>query len=160
MSIQRRRWQRLERGEVITPSREKVAAIRAEADRFGMTPDQAERLMNRPREVWQNDRYTVIVERDGGGGWVRCLSVRRNDRGPDIPWRHLQRIKSQLAGDETEAVELYPAESRLVDTANQRWLWCLPPGEKVPLGINDGRHVLGPEDAARVGARQAGFEDD
>jgi hypothetical protein len=34
-------------------------------------------------------------------------------------WRDLQRIKNQLVGPECEAVELYPAESRKVDTANQ-----------------------------------------
>jgi hypothetical protein len=33
-------------------------------------------------------------------------------------WRELQRIKNEIVGDEIEAVELYPAESRLLDTAN------------------------------------------
>lgn len=155
MTIQKRRWRPLEPAIRVPPTAEKVAAVRAEADSFGMTPDAVERMMNEPSEVWMNDRYVVIVKRFDGQRAVRVLSVRRTDRGPDIPWRDLQRIKSQLAGEEIEAVELYPAESRLVDTANQRWLWCLPPGEKVPVGIDDGRHVTGPEAAARVGARQA-----
>lgn len=36
-----------------------------------------------------------------------------------------QRIKNELLGDEYEACELYPAESRLVDGANQFHLWAI-----------------------------------
>jgi hypothetical protein len=56
-----------------------------------------------------------------------------------MDWRDLQAIKNQLCGDEAEAIQLFPAESRVVDTANQYHLWVfmrrgdkrLPP---VPLG--------------------------
>jgi hypothetical protein len=52
-------------------------------------------------------------------------------------WRDLQRIKNELVGPECEAVELYPAESRLVDTANQYHLWAdADPTYRFGLGFN------------------------
>jgi len=38
-----------------------------------------------------------------------------------------------------EAVELYPRESRLIDTANEYHLFVLPVGELVPFGWDIGR---------------------
>ena len=52
------------------------------------------------------------------------LSIRRQDREPCRDWRDFQRIKNQLCGPEWTGVELYPAESRKVDGANQYHLWC------------------------------------
>lgn len=50
-------------------------------------------------------------------------------------WRDLQAIKNELVGPEHEAIELYPAESRLVDTANQYHLWVLKdPSQRIPVG--------------------------
>ena len=66
------------------------------------------------------------------GSW---LSIRRLDGAPEHDFRNLQRLKNELAGEETEAVELYPAESRLVDMANQCHLWCLPPNVRFPFGL-------------------------
>lgn len=52
------------------------------------------------------------------------LSIKRRDREPISDWRAMQKIKNAIVGDEWEAVEIYPAESRLVDTANQYHLFC------------------------------------
>lgn len=132
------------------PTAERIAQIRAGAEAMGVDPDEAERDLLAPSEMWMSDRYTAIISREGGN--ISCISVRRNDRRPDIPWRHLQAIKSEIAGDEAEAVELFPAESRLVDTANQRWLWIAD--GMVRVGFNAGRQV-GTNDTARLfGARQ------
>jgi hypothetical protein len=54
------------------------------------------------------------------------LSIKRFDRGPVRDWRHLQQIKNEVVGPEAEAFEIFPAESRLVDTANQYHLWAIP----------------------------------
>jgi hypothetical protein len=149
-SVSRRKdgrvWQPLQRAtRVIDPqvyelarTDEKVAAALQEA---------------RGDEIWRNDKYVVSVRRDAATGHVVRLSVRRDDRRPVRDWRDLQRIKNELAGPETEAVEIYPAESRLVDVANQTWLWVLPPGMTIPLGF-PGRAVAGPDKAARYGAVQ------
>ncbi len=53
------------------------------------------------------------------------LSIKKRTKGVMHDWRHLQRIKNELVGPEYEGVELYPAESRLVDTANQYHLWVM-----------------------------------
>ncbi len=103
--------------------------------------------------VWTNDRYTVIVRPvDGQDGWL-WLSVHRNDRRPVRDWRDLQRIKTEIAGPEREAVELYPAESRLVDTANQYHLWVAPDGVRFPFGYTE-RLLVDADQARAAGARQ------
>jgi hypothetical protein len=149
-----RHWTPLQPATRLPPKPDHVKAMRVKAADMGLDPDAAVALMYEDHEVWRNNVYQVIVRRHPDG-WVERLSIRRDDRaGEPFPWRDLQRIKTQLAGAEAEAVELFPAESRLVDTANQRWLWCFPPGHTVPIGFTDGRHVGGPEDAAAVGAKQ------
>jgi hypothetical protein len=70
------------------------------------------------------------------------LDIRRLDGGACKNWRHFQRIKNELVGPEFEAMELFPAESRLVDTANQYHLWVhADPGFRFPLGYLE-RFVL------------------
>lgn len=101
--------------------------------------------------MWTNNIYTVHrKEEEGGLVW---LSIRRNDRKPIRDWRHFQRIKNELVGPEREGVELFPAESRLVDEANQYHLWVLPEGERVPVGWNV-RMVSGSDEAEKIGAVQ------
>jgi hypothetical protein len=85
--------------------------------------------------TWRNNLYTVhrTMPAEGGG----YLSIRSNDRHWRHDWRHLQRIKNELLGTDVEAVELYPAVSRLVDDANQWHLWALPAGEQFPFGFSE-----------------------
>jgi hypothetical protein len=113
---------------------------------------------DRPAAAWQNDRYLVLVfERENG---VTELSIRRQDRDYPRDWRHFQRIKNEILGPEREACELFPAESRLVDGANQFHLWALPEGERFPFGYNDGRSVVDANDprTAGIGGRQRPLE--
>lgn len=81
-------------------------------------------------QVWMNDLYIVHCRiqaaDDPNDPPMYHLSIRNNDRSTRHDWRDFQRIKNQLAGPEYEGVELYPAESRKVDTANQYHLWCFP----------------------------------
>ena len=89
-------------------------------------------------EVWRNAHWFVTLYRDecclcrselnaGTGEWPEMiwLSMRRVDRTDNHDWREMQRVKNDLVGPEHEAVELYPAESRLVDTADQFHLWVM-----------------------------------
>ena len=150
-------WKPLQRATRVPVTPERLAAYRREAEAMGKDPDDVERVLLAPAEILQNDIYQVAITR-AEDGTVEHLSIKRLDRGPDIPWRDLQRMKNEAAGEDVEAIEIFPAEDRLVDTANQRWLWCFPPGFTIPRGFNDGRHVSGPEDAARLGAVQAPLE--
>lgn len=106
--------------------------------KHGMSMEAAKALYEEERDVetWRNDLYVVSVYRLSNG--ITHLSIRRDDRKPTRDWRHFQQIKNQLCGDEREAVEIYPAESRVLDAANQYHLWVLPPGEVVPLGFATG----------------------
>lgn len=107
-------------------------------------------------EIWKNDKYQVHKRSfDEGLIW---LSIKRLDREPIHDWRELQEIKNQIIGPEEEAIEIYPAESRLVDMSNQFHLWCVP-GKKFTddIGFNEGRKIMTPEEAEVMGARQRPF---
>jgi hypothetical protein len=49
-------------------------------------------------------------------------------------WRHLQYIKNELLGPEIEGMQLFPAESRKVDTSNKWHIWALMDGTRLPFG--------------------------
>ena len=106
-------------------------------------------------EVWMNNRYFVMLRKAPSG--VTWLSIRRTDRQAIHDWRDLQRIKNELCGKEREALEIYPAESRLVDTSNQYHLWVLPRGMRVPFGYNE-REVCDEVEARKSKAVQRPFE--
>lgn len=124
--------------------------------------------------AWVNNRYVVLKSPHVFGfptetGWSALvmdgidvvgwhLSIRRQDRGPIRDWRHMQRIKNELCGEDAEGVELYPAESRLVDEANQFHLYILPVGARWPCGVWE-RQVGGAAEAAELGAVQRDFEE-
>lgn len=104
--------------------------------KFGEIPEQ---------ECWRNSCYQVTVERDVPNGFgvhgVIWLSIKitagsryRHD------WRDFQRIKNELCGNECDAIEVYPRESNLHDTADQYHLWVFPESMPLPIGFLN-RHV-------------------
>lgn len=113
---------------------------------------------NRNQTIWKNDQYQVNVqpaEPIKGFPAMIWLSIKRLDKGPVHDWRDLQTIKNMIVGPEHEAVELYPAESRLMDTANQYHLWALAdPAVRFPFGFHEGRHTASSEKAEQFGAKQ------
>jgi len=90
--------------------------------------------------IWHNSRYQVhlrIYEARDGGLAVVQLSFKRHDRRTFIPYRDKMRIKDDLVGPECEGVELFPARSREVDTANQYHLWVIADEQfRFPLGFS------------------------
>jgi hypothetical protein len=85
--------------------------------------------------TFRNSRYQVqIREYDSPLGMLTWLSIVNVDRSATHDWRDFQRIKNELLGPEREAFEVYPAESRLVDTNNQYHLFVLPEGQGLPVG--------------------------
>lgn len=109
---------------------------------FGMAPNLMEKLRFVERliqtvaapQVFVNDTYTVRV-RDASP-FIQ-LDIARLDGQPCTSWREFQQIKNELVGPECEAVELFPAESRLVDTANQYHLWVNPNANfRFPFGYH------------------------
>jgi hypothetical protein len=106
-------------------------------------------------DVWANDRYLAFV-REWSPGLIH-LSITDRDKTDRHNWRDFQRIKNDICGTEAEGVELYPAESRLVDTSNHYHLWVFTAG-RVSLGfqfraVADGQPLFLP-------AHQSPFGDD
>ena len=90
------------------------------------------------KEQWMNDKYLVAIRRDEmeGMGVIVHLSIKTHDNSHVTDWRDKQKIKNQLVGPECEGVELYPAESRLMDTANQFHIWCFADTKfRQPFGL-------------------------
>lgn len=85
--------------------------------------------------IYKNDRYQVNVRELADN--ITHLSIKRIDKKPIHDWRDLQEIKNQIMGPEFEAIELYPAESRRVDSANQYHLWAVrDPSWRFPVGFS------------------------
>jgi hypothetical protein len=94
--------------------------------------------------LWRNKFYQVekkILQPELGEAGAIWLSIKHHDKKAVRDWRHFQRIKNELAGAEREAVEIFPPESQLVDTANQYHLWVLPEGQSTPFTWKQGRLV-------------------
>lgn len=108
--------------------------------------------------VFENDLYHVEIN--------QCppfvhLSIIRLDGGRCNEWSHLQQIKNELVGPECEGVELFPAESRLVDTCNEYHIWVhADRGYRFPFGFSDrfvpaaplGPNIFHSDSAARLGS--------
>lgn len=99
----------------------------------------------RLEEIWVNEIYqvaTIKIDHPIFGDMMQ-INIRRRDGNVIFrDWRHFQEIKNQLAGPECEGIELYPAESRLIDTANKYHIWVILDTDKtIPIGWNDGRHT-------------------
>jgi len=119
------------------------AMVRKAMEVHGIDRQDAERFIKTTlsEPVFLNDTYQVSTRGfrlpDFGGDWVH-LSIKRIDREAIRDWRDLQEIKNQLVGEENEGIELFPAESRRVDTANQYHLFVLKKkGQKIPIGFNE-----------------------
>jgi len=92
-------------------------------------------------ETWVNSTYMVTLTRDVpvGQGWTSKmirLTIKRRDKKPIHDWRDMQRIKNELVGAEHEAMEMFPAEERLVDTSNVFFLFVFAdPKVRWPFGF-------------------------
>lgn len=114
-------------------------------------------------EVWVNSHYQVNVYRGADADELvhvpelqgRCtwLSIKRRDKKPVNSWQDFQTIKNVLVGEGCDAIQIYPAEERLMNTANQYHLICLPEDTSLPFGWK--RRVVKTESGTTAGgARQ------
>lgn len=155
-SITELAWTPFQRSAAMPIRTQQIAMMRR--FRPEMTDEQIVGLLEHERnryELWANSRYQVAVYRHGD---MVHLSIKRIDNMTLRDWRDLQRIKDELVGPENEAVELFPARSRMVDTANQFHLWCLAdPEMRIPVGFAERLVDDGPGEG---GAAQRPFEGD
>jgi hypothetical protein len=84
--------------------------------------------------LYENDTYFVqIFPRPP----FFQLNIRRRDGQAVKSWWDFQQIKNEVLGADYEAVELYPADDRLIDTGNEYHLWAFAKaGYRFPFGFN------------------------
>ena len=76
-------------------------------------------------EIYFNNHYIVFVYfrvRKNKQTYTKVM-CRRCDGRPICSWGDLFRIKNELFGDETEALQFLPKKSELVDQANLYWFF-------------------------------------
>lgn len=145
-------------------------SARLHPSRQFLDPQLLQRELESPSvvfEQWQNDIYDVVVRRHydepvpvNTTEWEAMvprmiqIGLGALDGSARHDWREFQRMKNFLAGPEWEGVELYPAESRLVDPSNYFYVWCFP--KKFMFGFNE-RRVVTP---ANCVAPQRGWHKD
>ncbi len=71
--------------------------------------------------VRKNRVFSVLI-RDVGSAIHLAISSLSGERPS---WREMQRIKDELAGPDTTAVEVYPPRDEIVDGADMFHLWVL-----------------------------------
>lgn len=109
-------------------------------------------------KIYKNSRYQVHIRRIKVAHYpdMLHLSFKRLDKGTFIPYRDKMRIKDELISPEHEAVELYPARSREVDTTNQYHLWLIDDQRyRFPFGFTERLVSEGSSD----GSVQAPFDE-
>lgn len=113
--------------------------------------------------IYLSEQYQVAIDKSPPHGFagqlVWHLSIKRIDKEPIMDWRDLQAIKSQLCGPEAEALQLFPAESRVVDTSNQYHLFVFMKGAgrkhpRIPLGWGSGMKTDEPGGKAKQRPRE------
>lgn len=83
-----------------------------------------------PARVWRSNRL-MVQEHFESDGTIR-LSINRTALGNDghwldgLTWDDLMLVKQQTGYGAAFAVEIYPADSNVVNVANMRHLWILP----------------------------------
>lgn len=112
-------------------------------------------------EIFSNKSHVVIMTpmsiEHGIDGWV-SLSIKRHDRKAECDWRIFQRIKNDLVGEKREAVQLFPSMDRVLDTANQYFLWVAPKDYIFGIGQIE-QEVSDEVYANKVGGVQRPFAD-
>lgn len=82
--------------------------------------------------AFRNNRYMVMIfdneQRTTHGPAIRVMVQKLDDEPIMFHWREMQKIKNKIFGEETVAVEYYPAQSRLIDDHNIYWMWIYPQG--------------------------------
>lgn len=81
--------------------------------------------------AYKNSRCVVMVYDNApvSTGTAIKAMIQKHDNTPiQNHWSEMQKIKNQIFGEETTAIEYYPAESELINDYNIYWLWIYPEG--------------------------------
>lgn len=136
-----RHWEPLQRLEKHQTYR-RPEIVAETANHYGIGLEEAKALLDAEDAkamFFVNRLYQVAVSKTsvdwfGEPKDIVQLCIRRRDGAMIWDWRHFQQIKNELCGDEAEGLQLFPAESRKVDTSNKWHIWVLTDGTKMPFG--------------------------
>ena len=139
-------WKRTNIGAL--PIKERIRVFQLDGCNWKEAKERYHSFEKTKGTMWQNGDYCVDhhFPNELPGGDVRewklrdkleLLSIKRVDKEPIRDWPTLQRIKNTILpdGDKRYAIEIFPPESRLVDTANQYWLWVFPVDFDIGIGF-------------------------
>lgn len=85
-------------------------------------------------EAYTNYLYAALVRHLEGG---RIHLAIRTPSNLEPPWRDMQRIKNELFGEDRFAIQIYPAQSHLIDDADMYHLWIMEEGYHPGFGLHD-----------------------
>jgi len=67
---------------------------------------------------------------------IRSVADAGRGIGLEPSWQDLQRIKNELCGPDTEAVQVYPRQGDVIDQVDMYHLFVLPPAWPLPFGLH------------------------
>lgn len=92
--------------------------------------------------VYDNELYVVIiVTLMTSWGAMQHVAIRRKDQQATT-WDEKQKIKNELVGEASRAIEVYPPAKDVVNQAPLGHLWVLPKGFALPFGLTE---MAGPQ---------------
>jgi hypothetical protein len=97
------------------------------------------------RDVYRNRVFSVLVRDDANG--VIHVGV-GSQSGIRPTWYEMQRIKNEIFGEHSVAIEVYPAAKDVVDGSDMFHIWILP--SDIPFGLTKIRASRGAATPAGV----------
>ena len=88
---------------------------------------RCEYVPNWMTRAYKNNRYVVMINDNAmttHGPAIRAM-IQRHDDMP-VSWAEKQAVKNEIFGNESVAIEYYPAEKNLINHHNIYWLWIWP----------------------------------
>ena len=83
-------------------------------------------------QVYVDDEFVAIrYQLPDDAKFAFGITVMRRDGAPIEEWRILQAVKNRIAGEDQEAVLVFPAESRAASPVNEYALFVLPHGTEI-----------------------------
>lgn len=81
--------------------------------------------------AFRNNRFTVMVydnDRSTGYQATRVMIQNHFDRPIENHWSEIYKIKNEIFGEDTCAIEYYPRSKNLINDHNIYWIWIFPEG--------------------------------
>ena len=94
-------------------------------------------LLKNAHSIYANSWFEVhcFACASSVGAWMQ-VTVRRHADVADITWEQMQKVKNELFGEASVALELYPAKNEEWKPAvNVRVMYITPVGWPIPFGL-------------------------